>query len=113
MTVGPFLEATAKSQGVVTYQDVINACPPLPPFDGAWNAHPLSRIFETLDQEDAQKKRPFRTSVVIKKDRLSRQPGQGFFEALDRLKGIKCLNDADRQKAWIAELKAAHAFSWP
>lgn len=113
MNVSSFLEATAKSGKPVTYQDVITAFPSLPPLDGAWNAHPLSRIFEALDQEDAQKKRPFRTSVVIKKDKLSQQPGQGFFEALERLKGIKCRNDAARQSAWIAELKAAFAFTWP
>lgn len=29
VNVGPFLEATAKSGKVVTYQEVIAACPPL------------------------------------------------------------------------------------
>jgi hypothetical protein len=79
----------------------------------AWNAHPLSRIFEALDQEDALKNRPFRTSVVIKKDKQSPQPGAGYFEVLARLKGIKCLNEASRQQAWITELNAAHAYNWP
>lgn len=61
MNVGPFLEATAKAGKVVTYQEVITACPPLPLMDGAWDSHPLSKIFEALDQEDARMQRPFRT----------------------------------------------------
>ena len=113
MTIGIFLETVAKAQRVVTYQDVVSSFNYLPPLKGNWNAHPLSAIFETLDQEDAYKKRPFRTSVVVKKDAANRMPGAGFFDALERLKGIVCRNEAARQQAWIAELNAAHGFAWP
>lgn len=113
MSVGSFLEATAKSKKVVTYQDVINTDPKLPSLDGAWSSHPLSKIFETLDQEDALKNRPFRTSVVVKKDKNNQMPGDGFFEALNRLKKISSTTAADKQRVWVAELNAAHAFPWP
>jgi hypothetical protein len=113
MTVGDFLESKAKARQIVTYQDVITAFPHLPELQGNWNAHPLARIFEALDQEDAQKGRPFRTSLVVKKDENNKMPGNGFFEALERLKGVTCRNDAARQSAWITELNGAHQFPWP
>ena len=113
MSVGTFLEATAKSKKVITYQDVINTDPKLPALDGAWKSHPLSKIFETLDQEDTLKKRPFRTSVVVKKDKKNQMPGGGFFEALERLKGVSSATASDKQRVWVAELNAAHAFPWP
>ena len=112
MPIGPRLEAVAKARRVITYQDLINDFPSLlPPLNGAWSAHPLSRIFESLDQDDALHRRPFRTSVVVTK--ANGEPGGGYFEALQRLKGITCLNASARQAAWIAELNAAHAFQWP
>ncbi len=112
MSIGPYLENVAKSHRVITYQDLVNDFPTLlPALDGTWSAHPLSRIFETLDQEDALNNRPFRTSVVVTKARG--EPGGGYFEALQRLKGRACLNAAARQTAWIAELNAAHAYPWP
>jgi len=112
MPIGPYLEIVAKSRRLITYQELINTFPTLlPHLDGAWSAHPLSRIFETLDQDDALNNRPFRTSVVVTK--AKGEPGGGYFEALQRLKGITCLNAATRQAAWIAELNAAHAYPWP
>lgn len=111
MPIGPHLEAVAKARRVITYQDLINAFPSLPPLDWAWPAHPLSRIFESLDQDDALHHRPFRTSVVVTK--ANGEPGDGYFDALQRLKGVTCLNASARQAAWIAELNAAHAYPWP
>ena len=112
MPIGSYLETVAKSHSLITYQELINAFPKLLPcLDGAWSAHPLSGIFETLDQDDVLNKRPFRTSVVVSK--ATREPGGGSFKALQRLKGITCLNAAARQAAWIAELNAAHAYPWP
>lgn len=112
MPIGPHLETVARLRSLITYQELINAFPALlPPLDGAWPAHPLAQIFETLDQEDALNNRPFRTSVVV--TQATGEPGNGYFEALQRLKGINCLNAAARQAAWIAELNAAHAYPWP
>lgn len=111
MTIGTMLENVARLQQVVTYQDVVTNFN-LPPLEGNWNSHPLSAIFEQLDQEDANKNRPFRTSVVVKKDKNNQMPGGGFFEALERLKGIACRNEIARQQAWINELNAAHSYAW-
>lgn len=113
MNVGEFLELKAKAKEIVTYQDVVIAFPDLPALNGDWNTHPLSKIFERLDQEDAQKKRPFRTSLVVRKDKQKRMPGNGFFEALERLKGICCRNEAARESAWITELNNVYNFPWP
>jgi hypothetical protein len=112
MPIGQHLETVARASKCITYQDLINAFPTLlPPLDGAWPAHPLSRIFEALDQDDAQNNRPFRTSVVI--NQMTNQPGGGYFEALQRIKGITCLNDIARTTAWIKELNDAYAHPWP
>ncbi len=112
MSIGTFLESAAKAKRLITYQEVVNKFS-LPPLEGNWNTHPLSKSFETLDQEDATKNRPFRTSVVVRKDKNNQMPGMGFFEALERLKNIKCLNDKAREKAWVNELNAAFGFKWP
>lgn len=112
MPIGPHLQTVAKAKKVITYQDLIRAFPALlPPLDVPWPAHPLSRIFETLDQDDAFNHRPFRTSVVVNK--ATGEPGNGYFETLHQLKGINCLNAVARQAAWIAELNATHVFNWP
>ena len=112
MPIGQHLETVAKAGNWITYQDLINSFPVLlPALNGAWAAHPLSKIFETLDQQDAQNNRPFRTSVVVNKS--TGKPGGGYFEALERLKGIRCLNDTARDAAWITELNAAYAYPWP
>jgi hypothetical protein len=112
MPIGPHLEAVSKARRLTTYQDLVSAFPTiLPALDGAWSAHPLSRIFEVLDQDDALHGRPFRTSVAFAK--ATGEPRGGYFEALGRLKGVNCQNAAARQAAWIAELNAAHAFAWP
>lgn len=113
MTVGKFLELKAKAGKIVTYQDVINAFPNLPALNGNWNSHPLCKIFEDLDQEDKQKNRPFRTSLVVRQDANNKMPGNGFFDALERLKGIHCRNQTERESAWITELNDAHKFPWP
>lgn len=112
MSIGSFLEEIAKAKKLVTYQEVVDRFQ-LPPLQGNWNSHPLSQAFEALDQEDASKQRPFRTAVVVRKDKSNQMPGNGFFEALERLKSVPCRNAIDRQKVWVSELNSAHAFNWP
>ena len=112
MSIGTFLESVARSKQLVTYQEIVTKFSLLP-LHGNWNSHPLSQIFETLDQEDANKKRPFRTSVVVHTDKNNMIPGNGYFEALERLKSTPCRNEAARQAAWITELNAAYSFNWP
>ena len=109
--VGAALESTAKNSGLTNYSIIARQFN-LPSMDGAWSAHPLSQIFEVLDQQDAAANRPFRTSVVVAID--TNRPGAGLFEALERLKGIADPGTpAARDAVWAAELQAAHAHPWP
>jgi hypothetical protein len=109
--VGATLESTAKNGSVTNYGSIARQFN-LPSLDGAWSAHPLSQIFEVLDQQDAAASRPFRTSVVVTVD--TNRPGGGFFTALERLKGIADPGTpAGRDAVWAAELQAAHAHPWP
>ena len=109
--LGILLESTAKQRDVIHYSDIVQQYG-LPPLDGAWSAHPLSQLFETLDQQDSLANRPFRTSVVVAKE--SGAPGNGFFEALNRLKGIQDPGTANAREAiWLQEIQAAHNYPWP
>ena len=108
--VGAFLVGILKRKQTTNYSAVA-AQFGLPEFDGAWGAHPLSEIFEVLDQQDANANRPFRTSVVITVSNNS--PGKGLFEALSRLKGIPDPNTPRaRERLWLDELNAAYAYPW-
>ena len=112
MPAGAILEGVAKAKAVITYAEISSTLG-FPEHKGDWKSHPLCAIFETLDQDDANHGRPFRTSVVVHADPANRMPGPGFFEALERLKGVVCRNVSARQRAWISELNAAHQYSWP
>jgi hypothetical protein len=110
--IGRLLEQLARRRSTTTYGELAERFG-FPPMEGTWAAHPLSQVFEFLDQEDAAASRPFRTSVVIRKDRNI--PGDGYFESLARLKtkGIPAKSDKAKEKAWLDELKAVYAFEWP
>lgn len=109
--IGAVLEATAKDHRVMNYGRLAEQFN-LPPLDGAWSAHPLSSIFEVLDQEDAAANRPFRTSVVVAVE--TNTPGSGYFEALERLKNILDPGTpAARDALWADELQAAYNYPWP
>ena len=107
--IGLFLEEQARNNRTVYYGDVV-ARFGLPPMDGAWLSHPLSRIFEVLDQEDAMSNRPFRSAVVISQER--NMPGNGFFEALERLRGVQTSNEQQRLEAFVRELEATFRYPW-
>lgn len=111
--VGNFLERILKARPQRTTSYAVVALSfGLPDFDGAWAAHPLSEIFEVLDQQDALAKRPFRTSVVITV--ANNAPGPGFYEAMQRLKGIPDpVTNIARERLWLSELQAAYAHNWP
>lgn len=105
------LEATAKRGDVIHYSDIVRQFG-LPPLDGAWGAHPLSKLFEYIDQQDSTANRPFRTSVVVAKE--SGGPGSGFFEALERLKGIQDpRTPVAREAIWLREIQACYQYPWP
>ena len=75
-----------------------------------WQANPLCSAFGKLDEEDADKKRPFRTSMVIAKE--TNMPGQGFFTALHELRGIFTNNEMKRLEVFTKEINAAMAYPW-
>lgn len=110
--VGRFLEGLARRKSTTTYGELAERFG-FPPMEGAWAAHPLSQVFEYLDRQDAAGSRPFRTSVVIRKDRNI--PGDGYFESLARIKtnGIPAKTDKAKEKAWLDELNAVYTFKWP
>lgn len=109
--IGLYLESVAKSRGLTSYGELVRKFD-LPQLDGAWAAHPLAEIFELIDQQDALAERPFRTSVVV--SQTTKVPGAGFYEALERLKGIPDPRSPDaRFDLWIIEINAAHAYAWP
>lgn len=109
--IGALLESVAKGKGQIHYSRIVEQFG-LPSLDGAWNSHPLSQIFEVLDRQDAAAGRPFRTSVVVSID--SNRPGNGFYEALQRLKNIPDpRTPAARDIVWAREMQAAHSYNWP
>lgn len=108
--IGSYLESVAKKGGLTSYGELVREFD-LPQLDGAWTAHPLAQIFEVIDQQDVTAKRPFRTSVVVVQS--SNMPGAGFFEALERLKGIPDSGSPNvRLAVWTSEVNAAHAYAW-
>ena len=108
--VREILVDVARNRTLITYGVLVNKLG-LPPMDGAWAAHPLSAIFETLDQEDTIAHRPFRTTVVVKgRDSI---PGGGYYEALERLKGIQARNDLRKLEVFTLELQALYKLYTP
>ena len=75
-----------------------------------WQANPLCQAFGKLDREDAVKKRPFRTSMVIAQG--TNMPGQGYFTALHELRGIVANNEMKRLEVFTKEINAAMAYPW-
>ncbi len=101
--VGRFLEEAAKLGEPITYGDVVAHFPDLPPLTEYWLSHPLCNIFGELDGEDHDNSRPFRTAIVIARER--NKPGPGFFTTISRLRGIK-LREQDYDALWLSELGA-------
>ena len=104
-----FLEDRARRRRTVYYSELV-AQFGLSPLDGTWTGHPLERAFDSLDREDAERNRPFRTSMVISKEK--NMPGDGYFKALADLKGIHAKTEKQRLEAFSRELSAAMNFKW-
>jgi NADH:ubiquinone oxidoreductase subunit len=104
-----FLEDRARRRRTVYYSELVEQLG-LPPLDGAWVGHPLERAFDALDREDAEKHRPFRTSMVISKEK--NMPGDGYFKALAELKGVHAKSDKQRLEAFSNELSEAMNYKW-
>ena len=109
-SVGRFLEKQATNEKTVFYSDVIRHFEDLPELAGGWAAHPLCEIFDVLDQQDASGGRPFRTSVVVSMS--DNMPGPGFFEALEKYKGVTAKSRDEHTDAWMNELQGAFRYPW-
>lgn len=110
--VGIFLEEKVRDEGIngVIYYNVLATHFGLPEVDERWQQHPLCKIFDVLDHEDARKGRPFRTVLVISRDKG--RPGQGFFNTVSTLRNPVPSLDTDMEK-WVfflAELQALAAY---
>jgi hypothetical protein len=104
-----YLEDRAKRKRTVYYSELV-AHFGLPSLNGTWVGHPLRRAFEALDREDAEADRPFRTSMVISKEKNI--PGDGYFKALADLKGIHTKSEEQRLEAFSRELSSAMNHRW-
>ena len=104
-----YLEEKAKTKRTVYYSELVSRFR-LPPLDGAWMGHPLQRAFDTLDREDAEAHRPFRTSLVIAKETY--MPGDGYFKSLFELKGMSAKSEKQRLEVFTQELSAAMKHKW-
>src|SRR5437773_511663 len=84
--VGRFLEERARKAGkeaVIFYNDIA-AHFAMPEVDERWQQHPLCKLFDVLDHEDARERRPFRTALVVSREK--NMPGQGFFKTAASLR---------------------------
>ena len=104
-----YLEDRAKRKRTVYYGELV-AHFGLPSLDGTWVGHPLERAFDAFDREDAEADRPFRTSMVISKEK--NMPGDEYFKALSDLRGIHTKSEEQRLEAFSRELSAAMNHKW-
>ena len=105
--IGKFLESQACKNCPMTYGQVLEKFPDLPPLTGAWLSHPLCEMFGQLDAEDFAAGRPFRTALVYAKE--TSIPGQGFFDTLARYRKQK-ISKNQQIDIWDKEMKAIKAY---
>lgn len=104
-----YLEELARRNATpVTYSDVVRKFR-LPKLTEAWTSHPLARVFENLDAEDHEARRPFRTTLVVQAARPG-IPGDGYYHSLSQRRGIKATSRSARLKAHRNELKALYEY---
>ena len=78
--VGKYLEVRARTLGrdAPIYYGALANHFSLPEVIKDWSKHPLCKMFEQLDEEDAAAGRPFRTVLVISEKQMI--PGSSFFK---------------------------------
>lgn len=109
MTVGNYLIEIARARKLVDYQTIcaaFNFSMELTP----WQEHPLCEILDSIDQDDANHNRPFRTALVISKK--TKMPGNGFYDALERYKGIESRNEMSKLENWSQQVEATYQYPW-
>jgi hypothetical protein len=100
--LGAFLEQVAATGNPITYSEVVQHFSDLPPLNGAWASHPLCHLFGELDRDDNRHGRPFRTAMVVSREKNI--PGDGFFKTLAELRGTAIIK-ADQEEVWVSELQ--------
>jgi hypothetical protein len=98
--IAEFLEEKARIGEPIFYLDVVNRFPDVGPLTPHWPSHPLSAIFGHLDDDDQARQRPYRTALVVSKERG--KPGDGFFNAMADLRDITILK-SEEDKVWLKE----------
>ncbi|HEY5041458.1 MAG TPA: hypothetical protein VIK53_05590 [Verrucomicrobiae bacterium] len=111
-TIGDFLAEQARlprDDAPIFYNDLASKFG-LPPVDKFWATHPLCQIFDSIDREGATNNRPFRTALVISRERGI--PGQGFFNTLQELRGTKYVlkDEFEQRRIWQKEFDHVIAY---
>lgn len=106
--VGSFLENRVRASGVdaVIFYNELASYFDLPEIGEHWKQHPLCKIFEDIDNEDAKYNRPFRTVLVISRDKG--RPGKGFYTTVSNLRkpSPRCITDLEKQELFNKELQS-------
>lgn len=81
----------------------------LPRVGNNWVNHPLMRVFEVLDREDASSGRALRTAIVVRED--TKKPGDGFYLSLSIRRKIRVVTEAEKEGAYRRERAQAIAYA--
>lgn len=92
----------------VTYGDIVHKFQ-LPELTDGWCTHPLAPVFDNLDAQDHDLKRPFRTTLVVNADRLG-LPGSNYFDSLARRRSIRAKSRLDQFRVHRQELQALYDY---
>jgi hypothetical protein len=77
--------------------------------DEHWLSHPLCAIFAALDADDQAHNRPFRTALVVSRERGL--PGDGFFRTLEQLRDLNPIRgDFEQMRVWRDEFDRLLAY---
>ena len=106
--IGRFLEGRVQAHGIngIIFYNDLAAHFALPEVDERWQQHPLCKVFDVLDHEDARKRRPFRTVLVVSRDK--NRPGQGFFNTVLMLRkpALRLTTEMEKWVFFTDELQA-------
>ena len=78
--IGIFLEEHARQATPIFYNDLAKDFG-LPPVGEFWSSHPFCDLFGSLDAQDYAQGRPFRTSLVVSRDKGI--PGEGLRQGVE------------------------------
>ena len=77
-----------------------------------WKIHPLCGAFDVIDQEDGTNRRPFRTVLVVLKEKDKQRPGNGFYEAVVKYRHHPpARSDAEKWELFATESRAVYDYA--